>query len=67
MSVNKTAAPCAITEAAREIPDPNANLDRKSSQRNSTPRPRGPGPWRSLSELVDDGLLSTFLDLGSRP
>jgi hypothetical protein len=68
MTINEAAALGLTPNAARENPDPSANLDRKSSQRNSTRRrPRGPAKWRSLDDLVRDGLLSTFVNLRSRP
>ena len=67
MTINRTAALGLTPNAAHENPDPNANLDRKSSRRNSTRRPRGPSPWRSLDDLVRDGLLEWFVNIGSRP
>lgn len=67
MSVNKTAAPCAITEAARDSEKPREEFTEKPPRNSTRRRPRGPDPWRSLDDLVRNGLLETFVNLGSRP
>jgi hypothetical protein len=58
----KAALEFAPREAARESSPPTPRrIHESDSQLNST-RPRGPVPWRSLRELVDDGLLEVFID-----
>lgn len=66
MRTKKAALGFAPREAARESsPRQPRSLEEPDAPRNSTRRRlRGPAKWRSLRELVDDGLLSTFVELG---